>query len=166
MFGLFLNTSRMWLGLIAATSRPTLDPTLFFYLIDIRAAVVNMCSRPVFSVCGVVHVKLNFFVCCLALCCNVRTFIIKGVGKLPLKAMEVWRCVRAVQLHSYFTSVRAHMRARPTHTHTRRHAHARAVYNKLVYLLCFILFILFIVNDWHIVTEPTNAQFYYYICHS
>jgi len=43
--------------------------------------VVNMCSRPDISICGAVHVKLNFFICCLTLCCNVGAFLTKGIGE-------------------------------------------------------------------------------------
>jgi len=64
------------------------DPILFFYLIGIKAAVVNVCSRLDFSICGTVHVKLHFFICCLSLCCNVGTLLIKGVGKVGCACHE------------------------------------------------------------------------------
>lgn len=50
--------------------------------------MVNVCSRPDISICGAVHVKLNFFICCLTLCCNVGTFLMKGVGKVACACHE------------------------------------------------------------------------------
>jgi len=50
--------------------------------------VVNVCSRPDFSICGVMHVKLNFFICCLTLCCNASSLLIKGVGKVGCTCHE------------------------------------------------------------------------------
>lgn len=46
--------------------------------------MVNMCSRPDISICGTVHVKLNFF----TLCCNVDTLLIKGVDKVACSCHE------------------------------------------------------------------------------
>ena len=50
--------------------------------------MAKVCSRPDFSICGAVHVKLNFFICCLILCCNVGTLLKKGVGKVACTCHE------------------------------------------------------------------------------
>lgn len=50
--------------------------------------MVNVFSRPDFSICGAMHVKLHFFICCLTLCCNAGSLFMKGVGKVGCSCHE------------------------------------------------------------------------------